>query len=107
MWWRWRRKAQRDPKGQNDQKDQTDRGDCPAVRPARALGFSYDWEPGEEAEPATAEAEATVLYTRSVDLSQHWDRRDEAERVSADAVAAYRRLQRPGNDPSAVMARRG
>jgi tetratricopeptide (TPR) repeat protein len=107
MWWRWRRKAQRDPNGQNDQKDQTDRGDDPAVRPARAPGFSYDWEPGEEAEPATAEAEAAVLYTRSVELSQHWDRRDEAERVSADAVAAYRRLQRPGNDPSAVTARRG
>src|SRR5258708_39063301 len=100
MWWRWRRKAQRDPKGQNDQKDQTDRGDDPAVRPARAPGFSYDWEPGEEAEPATAEAEAAGLYTRWVERSQHWDRRDEGERVAAGPVGACRRRRPARNGPS-------
>jgi hypothetical protein len=51
--------------------------------------------------------EAAVLYERGVQLSHESGRGEEAERTLAAAVAAYRLLQQPGDDPEAVTARRG
>jgi len=51
--------------------------------------------------------DAASLYERGVQLSHEKGRGEEAERVLGAAVAAYRRLQRSGDDPEAVRARRG
>ena len=50
---------------------------------------------------------AAALYERGVQLSHEKGRGEEAEGTLAAAVAAYRLLQRPGNDPEAATARRG